>query len=510
MKTPYPYQKECLDAIWYNIKEHVLVSLPTGTGKSLVQAYFIKDALKYQDTKIVVAVPSKELVQQNYDELKENFPEVNASIYCAGLKNKDATGDVVIGTIHSLINADFDKIDIVIIDEVHLLPHRQEGRYHDFLAFYPNARVVGLTATPYRLSGGYLYDNNEIFTTLHYEAKIKDMIKQNYLSPVISSGAKKEIDTSNIKKTAGEYNKKSLEEAFITQDVTSFAVQDFTYKAMNRKHILIFACGIEHANLIYKILSNSEVLTGKSKDREEIIQRFKDGKTRYLINVGVLTTGFNFPALDCIVLLRSTLSTSLFIQMVGRGTRIFPNKDNCLLLDYGKNVETHGTIDNVFPIIMGARKSKRAWKCDVCSTHNPYTTLECSQCDFVREKIERNSAGNIEAFCYNGEVISGRDEVQAIDVVSMRCFKHISRAGNDCIKVSYKTNNIAGDVINEYIFPEGNGMLRNRFKEFCVLHGIMPTSDTDQFFEIKDELITPKVLIYKRDGNFKNIVDKLF
>ena len=514
MKELRPYQKECLNAIWENIKEHVLVSVPTGAGKSLIQAHFLNDALQYSGTKIVIIVPSKELVQQNYNELITEFPDINASIYCAGLKKKDLSGDVVIGTIQSMYNLTQDelKIDLIVFDECHLVPHRAEGRYRDFLAFHPDSRVIGLTATPYRLSGGLLYEGKgALFSKLHYEVQIRDLIASGYLSPIISYAGSDKVDTTGVKKTAGDYNKKEIEQAFIIQNITAAAVRDLKEKAVDRKHILIFSSGLDHGHEIADQLgTDARMIEGKTKDRDKIINDFKAGNFKYLVNMGVLTTGFNFPAVDCVVLLRATQSTGLYVQMVGRGSRIAPGKKNCLLLDYGCNVTTHGTIDNVRPITQGAGKVKRAWECEACGAFNSYSTMECERCNFVRERIERDMTSGLFSKAFDGAVISDGQALNVLDVKHMQIQPHVSKSGNNCIKITYYNNKFYKNGISEYLMPSAPGTAGLKYKRFCIQHGILPTGSMAEFFSQTDDIINPKSIIIKKEGPFWNIIEKIF
>ena len=354
-----PYQREAVDAVydfWRNGGGNGIIVIPTGGGKSLIQAQLIKEIQENWSARILVLTHVKELIKQNYDELLTIWPQAPAGMYSAGLKRRDLHTEVLFAGIQS-IDKHVHKLDpppeIVMVDECHLIPSKDNTRYKRTLTtlkmMYPNLRVVGLTATPYRLDSGRLYGKDDsIFDDVIYEVDILHLIDNGWLAPVVSKGSRTKIDTAGIKITAGDYNQKQLQAR--AMDTTANAVLELQKYGEDRKKWLIFAAGIEHAYQIQEYLQvKSEVVTGDTgrEERDRIVKEYKRGGIRALINVGVFTTGFNVRDVDMVAMLRPTQSTSLYVQMVGRGMRTFPGKDNCLLLDFGTNVERHGPVDKV-------------------------------------------------------------------------------------------------------------------------------------------------------------------
>ena len=335
MKIPRQYQQDALEAIWNNLDIHPLVSVPTGGGKSLIIAELCKRAIEmYKGTRIAIIVPKKELVTQNYQELIEQYPKAPVGIFCAGLNQKNAK-DITIATIQSIYKHDNLKpYDLIIVDESHLISKNNDGMFHDFFSYHENAKIIGLTATPYRMKSGYLHKGEgALFDKLVYECDIRSLVKDKYLSPIVSYSGSKQADLTNVHIRAGEFKADEMQAEFISNDITEAAVKDCIKKCKLQKSIIVFASGIEHSMQIIELFRDANIgriegVTSETKkhERDSFVQDFKDQKIRILVNVNVYTTGFNAPNVDTIILLRATKSPGLYVQMVGRGLRIAPKK----------------------------------------------------------------------------------------------------------------------------------------------------------------------------------------
>lgn len=360
------YQQEAVDSpfdYWQNKKgDNPVIVAPTASGKSFIIAGIINKCLEIQqDVRILCLAHVKELIEQNSEELLKLIPDIDVGVFSAGMKRREFDQNITYAGIQSVHEKHdlFGHIDIVIIDEAHLVNSKAAGRYREFLnalrIFNPKLKTIGLTATPFRLGSGYIYGDDTLFDGVSYEISITELLDKEYICPLIPRSSEIHADLSNVRKRAGDFIAKDMQAAFDKDTLTADAVQDILFQAQNRRSILVFAASLSHAERIknYFNINGEEsvaVVTGSTKkaEREGLVDRIKSGDLRVLVNVGVYTTGFNAPNIDCVVLLRATESTSLYVQMVGRGMRIHDSKKDCLVLDYGENVLRHGPINDLF------------------------------------------------------------------------------------------------------------------------------------------------------------------
>ncbi|MFZ9048633.1 MAG: DEAD/DEAH box helicase [Poseidonia sp.] len=358
---PRYYQQEAVDAVWECIRhtdQNPLVVLPTGAGKSLVIAMIIRQALKWQGRAMVLA-HRKELLQQNHEKIQA-LAEIDAGLYSAGLKRRDFTDDIICAGIQSVHARalEFGVRQLVIVDEAHLINDDSDSMYGRFLQTLsevnPNVRCIGLTATPYRTGTGTIARPEGLFQDITYEAQTQELIEKGFLCPLTSSSTTS-VDTGQIKVRGGEFVLQDMEKRFTETGVVEAAVLELLNKAAGRKSVLVFCCGVAHAKMVSELISRTAkepvgVVTGETADgeRKEILAAFRSGSLRWLVNVDVLTTGFDAPRVDCVAVLRATMSPGLFAQIVGRGLRISPEKQDCLVLDFGNNIERHGSLDDPY------------------------------------------------------------------------------------------------------------------------------------------------------------------
>ena len=336
------YQREAVDGL-YNYwaskaGDNPLVVAPTGSGKTAILAQVIKDAMSYPDTRVLVVTHVKELLEQGASGLLKLYPEADYGIYSAGLKQKVLNKPITFAGIQSVWKRAYDMVpapDLVLIDEAHLLPKNTETRYNRFIADLkicnPDVKVVGLTATPYRLDTGYLHKGKgAIFDGIAHDIPVSMLMDQGYLSPVISKGGIKQIDLSGVGKRGGEFIESELATAASDPELVESTVREIVTLADKRKSWLVFSSGVNHAHLLAdefeKYFVDVGVVTGSDSSavREKTIADFKSGKLQCLINVNVLTTGFDHPGVDCVCLVRATASCGLYIQCIGRGKRRYP------------------------------------------------------------------------------------------------------------------------------------------------------------------------------------------
>ena len=401
MLTLRPYQQAAITAIYgyfQNSTGNPLVVIPTAGGKSLVMAAFIEGVLKaWSDQRILIVTHVRELIAQNHAEMIGLWPEAPAGIYSAGLGKREAQARILFAGIQS-IHARAREIghtDLVLIDEAHLIPGKSSTMYRRFLddmaKINPALKVIGLTATPFRLDCGMLHEGKSaLFTDIAYEAPVRDLIDQGYLSPLVSKQPATRLDVSKVGTRAGDFIARDLAAAVDQEAITRAAVTEIIAYGHDRKSWLTFCSGVEHARHVAEEFARQgitcrTIFGDTPKDeRDAIIAAFKRGEIRALASMGVLTTGFNAPGVDLIALLRPTKSAGLYVQMVGRGTRLAPDKEDCLVLDFAGNVRRHGPIDLVRPRRPGEAGGGDAPTkvCPMCESIIALSATECPDCGY--------------------------------------------------------------------------------------------------------------------------------
>ncbi len=354
--TPRPYQVEAIEkaiAFFNDAKqEHAIEILPTGSGKSVV----IANIAMGLEGKTLVFQPSKEILDQNVKKYRSYGYRCGVYSASAGMKVIDKVTFATIGSVakkHHL----FRDIKNIIIDECHLV-NAKGGMYDDFIKAIARAKVLGLTATPYRLASGvegaelrfltrtrpkvfnkvlYFIQNSVLFDAGHLaklEYFTKDVIERSLLT-LNSSGT--DFTDSSLKAYYRKINMPKI--------TTDFANRLLT----KRKNLLVFCSLIDEANNVSLGVPGSVVLTGETPtaERERILSQFKAGIIKCVINVGVLTTGFDYPELECVLMARSTMSLALYYQIVGRGMRPHPDKESCWIVDLGGNYNFFGKIETM-------------------------------------------------------------------------------------------------------------------------------------------------------------------
>lgn len=448
--TLRPYQEQALrdlEDYWDQGKGKApIVCLPTGAGKSLLISSFCERTCKdYPYVRIMIVVHSRELVKQNFDELKSNWPEADAGIYSAGLKSRDMKNRIIFAGIQSVYNKVFDfpsKFDILICDEGHMIPRSADTRYgrliKDLRTSNPRVVIWCTTATPYRLDSGSLVgdaSSGAIFDGIAHSTSLKDLIDQGYLLPIISKGGVKQIDLKNVHIQAGEYNQSELAFAASDPQLIKLAVEEFVRYGQDRKSWIVYCSGVDHANKvadeIRKHNVDCEVLTGDTplEKRDKIINDFKNRKLRCICNVMVLSVGFNAKNIDMIVLLMSTTSASKYVQIVGRGTRVYDDsKKDTLLMDYGGNVCRFGVLDAIDPIkrkdIFGMPVGKPPMRqCPKCNCIFHARILVCPSCGHVFPTPEAEAKHGVEA--YDGAVMADQITPFLVEVKDVWVSKHV-------------------------------------------------------------------------------------
>lgn len=453
---PRQYQIECVHSIFKYFEENTgnpICALPTGTGKSVVIAMLLQMVYhNWPRQRVIMLTHVRELIKQNYDELKGMWPGAPCGLYSAGLNKKQHHFPITFAGIASVAKRAhmFDHIDIVLIDEAHLVSPTEETMYQRFLGdlrvVNPNLKVIGFTATPWRLGQGHITDDG-IFTDVCFDittlAAFNRLIAEGFLAPVVPRQTRVLLDVDGVHVRGGEFVAGELQAAVDKLEVTHAALTEVLELAADRKSWLVFASGVDHACHIADMLNDMGVpavaihskLT--SEQRDEGLAGFKSGKYRAAVNNNVLTTGFNHKPIDCIVMLRPTSSTVLWVQMLGRGTRPSPEtgKQNCLVLDFAGNTRRLGPInDPVIPRKKGEGSGEAPVKlCGTCGVYNHASVRHCFYCG-----AEFTFEVKIKVHASSEELLKGETPItEVFDVDHITYSKHEKVGRPPMMRVTY-------------------------------------------------------------------------
>jgi DNA repair protein RadD len=454
-----PYQSAAIDSVfdyWDQGGGNALVDMATGLGKSLLAAGITKRLMQeYPATRALLLTHSRELIEQNAKALLRAWPSAPLGINSAGLGRRDKGSKVLYASIQSVAREDAYSLGerhVIIIDECHLIPHRGEGQYRTFLARMrekvPDLRLVGLSATPFRLDSGRLDEGEgSMFDDVVYSYGIGEGVRDGYLSPLVSRATGAVIDVSGVARRGGEFIAGELERAANNDAVTNAACDEIVAKGAERRAWLAFCCGIAHAESVADELRRrgirAEAISSEThkNDRKRLIDGFKNGQIKCLTNANILTTGFDAPIVDMIAMLRPTLSTSLYVQMLGRGTRLAEGKDNCLVLDFARNIRRHGPVDAVEVERGGGGsgagvtvETVRAKECPRCETLVGLRVYECPECghEWERPAPELSATADTESAVMSRELVD-----RWLKVDEMTVHKHEKEGAPPSLKVSY-------------------------------------------------------------------------
>ena len=471
------YQFDAVDAPLNYFMEggtgHPIVAMPTGTGKSVVIASFVKKIFQlYSKQRVMMLTHVKELIEQNFEKFMAVWPTAPAGIYSAGLGRKEHAFPITFAGIASVRNkADlFGHIDLILIDECHLVSTKESTMYrkfiNDLMAYNPALKVIGYTATHYRVGQGLLTEAEGLFTDICIDMTEMESFNwffdNGYLCRLIPRPMQTQLDVSNVHLQHGEYNSHELQLAVDKESITRAALIEAVAFGEDRDHWLVFASGVDHAIHITDMLNelgvSARCVHSKMTDaeRDENIRDYRAGKYRAIVNNGILTTGFDYPLIDMILVLRPTRSPGLWVQMLGRGIRpVFAEgfdlstvegrlaaiqqscKPNCLVLDFARNTEVIGPInDPILPKAKGKGGNGEAPVriCDACGSYCHASLLNCPTCGhlFPRDVKFGIKPGTT-------ELIKKEDlpEVLRFDVDRMTYSLHTKQGRPDSLKVSY-------------------------------------------------------------------------
>lgn len=371
-----------------------------------------------------------------------------------------------------------------------MIPPSGDGMYQQFLTdakiVNPNVRLIGLTATPYRMTTGTICSPapEGLLNHVCYEVGVRELIVQGYLCPLKSKAGRRKADTSGLHLRGGEFIAGEVEALMDEDGLVRSACREIVDQTEDRNSVLIFAAGVDHALHIQKVLGEMGhecgFVCGETLpfERTQTLERFKDGSLKYLVNVNVLTTGFDAPNIDAVALLRPTNSPGLYYQMVGRGFRLHPSKENCLVLDFGGNILRHGPVDALQVEDRSPGNGEApAKECPQCNAviHAAYSV--CPECGYEfpppqREQHEREASS---AGILSGEVTETEHSVQDV-YFSV----HTKRGAPDdhprSMRVDYRVG--FNDHHSEWVCFEHTGYARDKAEAWWRARSNDPVPDT--------------------------------
>jgi DNA repair protein RadD len=480
---PREYQEAAIESIFEYFQSgktgNPLVVLPTGTGKSLVIGEFVRRVLaQYPMQRCVNITHVKELIAQNCATLLKQWPDAPAGVYSAGLGRKEHCYPITFAGVASAVKQPekFGHVDLVLIDEAHLVSPKDNTMYQTLIAKFkavnPYLKVIGFTATPYRLSQGMLTEKGGLFSDVCFDMSGIDafawLLTQGYLVPLVPRCTATKLDVSNVNVHAGEYVQKELQQAVDKDELTFATLKETLQLAGDRSHWLVFASGVDHAKHIRDMLDSLNVPATwvhakmPSTERDANIKAFREGQYRAMVNNGILTTGFDYSAIDLICVLRPTQSPGLWVQMLGRGTRpLYPpgssidsqqgrleaiaasEKKNCLVLDFAANTARLGPIDD--PSIPDPKRKGKARPapvkiCDKCSSYNHTRARVCIGCGAEFKQLANIAKGASRAALISGykEAPLEKPVVEVFDVTRVVYASHQKHGSKSIsLRVSY-------------------------------------------------------------------------
>lgn len=509
------HQKGATPAVVEYLRKHKgeknpIVALPTGAGKSYCIADFIMWAVRNKK-KVLMTSHVKEILDQNVKSIRS---------YCgieAGTREniKQVTA-VSIQSAYRMPDL-FTQFDYIVVDECHRISYDQDSMYRKLFAILQKP-VIGYTATYFRLGTGYIYgpEPEHLFDAVVHDwtqkEKFIELVNLGYLSPLVAKGTGFKMDVADVKMTAGDFNLKDLSDSFDREAVTNAILEECMAKGVGRKQWLFFAIDMKHADHIAEWLNRNgkRTIVVHSKmeeygfDRDKVIADIKDFKYDAIVNVDILTTGFDHPAIDLIGILRPTESPVLHVQIGGRGSRTYDGKLDCLVLDFARNFERLGPIND--PLIKVKGKGKDGGEppmkqCPSCDTMVLAQARKCPECGHVFPRQH-----GLVPSAYNAAIIDSGEPVWII--VDDITYERKADFGKPAtLLVTYH----CGDrKIRDHICLEHKGFARDKARNWCSYRGVEPTDKVADIMPLVGDFKKAVRIRVQKIGKYFNVTESVF
>jgi DNA repair protein RadD len=422
--TQRPYGRAAIDATYQYLDDHddnnPCIVVPTGGGKSVIMGGLAQEVItRFPGRRICVTAHVRELVGQNADKLTKIWPGAPLGIYSASLRRRDRFEPIIFASIQSVYDKapQLGRFDLILVDECHRIPLKSEGTYRRFLAdckrINPHLRVIGFTASPWRLGGGPICAPENVLNEVAYDVPLTHLIDEGYLVRPISKNGVARPDLSDVHTRGGEYIEGEAAQAMMRGNLVARACDEIVQLCANRRAWILFAASIAHAERIRDELTArgiaGAIVSGEtpSAQRDAHIAAFRAGALRYLVTINVLAEGYDEPRIDTVIMLRPTKSPVVYTQQVGRGTRVNAGPDfnelqtaeqrlaaiassvkrDFLVLDFACNILEHGPVDCIVvekPKKRGDKALRKApaKECPQCHAVHVVQVRTCDQCGY--------------------------------------------------------------------------------------------------------------------------------
>jgi len=439
-----PYQQSAVDAALNHYKYrggvHGYVTAPGGSGKSHLIAAVAEGILALGAGKVVVLARSEKLLTQNHSKFSpEMVPYIG--MYCAGLGVKDATRPITIASIQSIASVVMEDVAAILVDECdEINTADEESQYASFFTACGSPTIIGFTATPFRTASGGISWGEEIINI-----PIAPLFDGGHLTrPTNKVGTM--LDLSDVPVRLGDYAAREIEEVYSDPSLLRISVEKIKQYSAERSCVLIFCQSHRHADILANAMEHNAMpatIVSGDTDKEElgcILNDFADGRVKYLINVNLITRGYDIPPVDMIVVLRATKSKRLWEQMLYRGTRLHPGKVNFLVLDMGNNFITHGPLGSPHVAARGREVGAYIGKiCPVCEDYVPKSSMaECPDCHYQFPEADERSVSHSSRADTTSDTVYDGPKDERYEVVDVTYKRHKGKAGKpDTLRVEY-------------------------------------------------------------------------
>jgi DNA repair protein RadD len=451
-----PYQETAIVAIKNSLSDPggSIVVIPTGGGKSLL----ISKTCELFSGRAMVLSHRKELIEE-VSRHADIIGIEDVGIFSAGLNRRDRANKVIVGGIQSVVRANgMGEFDAIIVDECHRISTKNEGNYRKLIAAYPSAKLIGFTATPYRLVGGPLTSGKTpIFSKIIHTSSISELTEAGFLSPLRINAAGF-FDEAGVHKRGGEFIQSELDKALSSDsDEMAKACNEALLLSTGRSKIIVFAAGLAHAGRIKDYLvsmgESCDAVFGETENREEIIDLFREGKIRWLVNVELFGEGFNVKDIDCVVMMRPTCSKGLMVQQIGRGLRIADGKQDCRILDFVGNIDRLGAIDILpEPKVEGQDDKVVPFPCSSCRDY--IFRYPCEFCGFKPEPKDTRSPESYQSLL---------DGINKENVIKVRYSPYKKIKDKNVVSLTMRVTYTCETMeISEWISVENTGYARQK------------------------------------------------
>jgi len=536
-----PYQITALNRVHADLQteKHVLLQAIMGAGKTVMVCRLINRYFFETDRNFLILAHKEELVKQFHKTFREktDVPDNEIGIACAGISNKvQIKKRIVIATRDTFINqlSKYQYCSMLVVDECHAISmDKKESRYYQIISDLQSKneqlRILGTTATPFRMGLGFCYGNRNagevLFPRLNHCIKYEELKEKGFLMPLEGLAAntnalQKDID--GVKRN-GDFVLEQLQDVMTKQIHLETAVEEIREHCQEFNRICVFCVGIDHAEALKDLLGD-ECTTVHSKltpiEREKNMRDWQEGRKRIITSINILVEGFDFPPLDCLVMARHTLSPGLYLQAVGRVIRTHPSKKRAFLLDLTDNTARFGTdLDNIkvkIPKKVSAEALKKFEKeCPECNCWMHVARIECPDCGYIYPPTEREI-----------EIATERPDLQSVkfepeppmvcDIFDVKFKRHKKKGKPDSMRVEYHDENPYQSLLaSEWVCLEHGGFASQKASEWWdkMTTGEDPVPKTvdEALDRIEDEFIYPEKVVLQVDKNgFDKVLDHIF